>query len=199
MRIRFLFTSVMFLSVLLICSCGKKPVVSSNNYVTKQITESVPCFNSISVDDDIDVAFVIGECAVSVYSADNVVDYIAVKVENETLRVGYAPDVVVVGDDNTTVYVAAPQLCAVTHNGSGDVTLTGATANAVYTVNGSGDLDADEMMADTLTVTVNGSGDVDCYARNLLIANRTGRGEINYEGAPTLQVQANGRGIERDN
>lgn len=199
MRIRFLFTSVVFLSVLLICSCGKKTVVSSNKYVTKQITESVPCFNSISVDDDIDVAFVTGECAVSVYGADNVVDYIAVTVENETLRVGYAPDVIVVGDDNTTVYVAAPELNAVTLNGSGDVTLTGATANAVYTVNGSGDLDADEMVADTLTVTVNGSGDVDCYARNLLIANRVGRGEINYEGAPTLQVQASGRVIERDN
>lgn len=198
MRKRFLFTSILFFAVLFVSSCGKNPIVSSNFYVTKQVAEALPDFSSISLHDNIDVVFVTGEQALSVYGADNVVDYVDLAVENRTLVVRYVDGVVVVGDDNTTVYVAAPQLSEVTVNGSGDISLSGVAQSVVYTVNGSGDIDADKMQVDTLTATVNSSGDIDCYVKDLLTIKRTGRGEISYQGPASLLVQGHVRGVERD-
>lgn len=198
MRKRFLFTSIIFLAVFVITSCGKKPIVSSNVYISKTVTTELPQFSGISVDADIDVVFTTGEQALSVYGADNVVEHVDLAVEGETLVVKYADGVVVVGDDNTTIYVSAPLLKTVIVNGAGEVSLAGETQNVAYTVNGSGDIDADKMLADTLTATVNGSGDIDCYARDVLVISRSGRGEISYQGPPTLLVQGNVRGVERD-
>lgn len=199
MRKLFLITSTLFLAVLLLGSCGKKPVVCSDYYVTKQVTETLPQFNSIETHGNIDVVFTTGEQALSLYGADNVIDYVDLAVENGTLVVRYQEGVVVVGDDNTTVHIAAPQLEAVTVNGSGDASLTGMAQNATFTTNGSGDIDAEDMRVDNLTVKVNGSGDIDCYANNTLVVERNGRGEVSYQGPPTLVVQGNVRGVERDN
>lgn len=182
---------------LLFVSCGKKTIVSSNHYMNQQLSENLPPFSNITTY-DVDVVFTTGDQSLSLYGADNVLEHVTLAVENETLVVKYADGVVVVGDDDTTVYIAAPQLATATTNGKGDISLKGSTPQATYIVNSSGDIDAEYMRVDSLTVKINGSGDVDCYANKSLIIERNGRGEVNYQGPPSLVVQGNLSGVERE-
>ena len=80
-----------------------------------------------------------------------------------------------------------------------DIDLSGKAREAFVENNGSGEIDADDLRADTVHAYVNGSGDVKVYASNLLHAVANGRGKIEYKGNPmTLNREGSAKKIIRD-
>ena len=71
-------------------------------------------------------------------------------------------------------------------SGSGDVNIKGSAQSAMLTVNGSGDISADKLVATNVTATVSGSGDISCYASKQLDAKVSGSGDIEYKGSPSV-------------
>lgn len=80
-----------------------------------------------------------------------------------------------------------------------EIDLSGKTGEAFVENNGSGEIDADDLRADTVHAYVNGSGDVKVYALNVLHAVANGRGKIEYKGNPvTVNREGNFKKIMRD-
>ena len=73
--------------------------------------------------------------------------------------------------------------------GSGDVTLEGEVEELEITVDGSGDVDASELIAEDVYVEINGSGDVDVYAEETVYYSVNGSGDVKVYGDPEYQIQ----------
>jgi hypothetical protein len=86
-------------------------------------------------------------------------------------------------------------------HGSGDVMAYGKVRHAEYNLSGSGDILANDLLADVCIVKSSGSGDVYCFAYDLLNVTINGSGDILYSGSPdTVELVDNGSGelIERN-
>lgn len=69
-------------------------------------------------------------------------------------------------------------------NGSGNIRLTGHVDNLIATINGSGDLNLEGLVAENATVKINGAGTANINVRRVLKANISGAGDIRYSGNP---------------
>ena len=121
---------------------GSKKVIASNKYVTKDI--KVDNFKKISVAGSPDVTFTqkSGRPEVEVYTSDNIVDLLDIKVKDNTLYIGFKKDVNV-SYKKLEVRVSAETLNGISVAGSGDVFLK----NGLQT-------------NDNLSINVAGSGDI---------------------------------------
>ncbi len=80
-------------------------------------------------------------------------------------------------------------------SGSGDLNLDGKGNSAVYTLTGSGDLDADRFKVDECSVTLSGSGDISVNFISSLTGLLSGSGNIRYYGDPGLvKIRTTGSG-----
>jgi hypothetical protein len=70
--------------------------------------------------------------------------------------------------------------------GSGEIDLTGNVENLEATVTGSGEIDAEKLIAQSATTLVSGSGEIEVQAMNILEATIQGSGDINYIGTPKM-------------
>jgi len=141
---------------------GSKKVIASNKYVTKDI--KVDNFKKISVAGSPDVTFTqkSGRPEVEVYTSDNIVDLLDIKVKDNTLYIGFKKDVNV-SYKKLEVRVSAETLNGISVAGSGDVFLkNGLQTNDNLSINvaGSGDINADNITCNNLKVSVAGSGDM---------------------------------------
>jgi hypothetical protein len=68
--------------------------------------------------------------------------------------------------------------------GSGEIDLIGNVENLEATVTGSGEIDAEKLIAQSATALVSGSGEIQVQAMNILEATIQGSGDINYIGTP---------------
>lgn len=66
--------------------------------------------------------------------------------------------------------------------GSGRIKLTGGSHSHLAGINGSGDISADQLSADTTKVEIVGSGDASLNVANRLEASITGSGRVRYRG-----------------
>ncbi len=85
--------------------------------------------------------------------------------------------------------------------GSGDIIAYGKAHMGKYSLAGSGDILADDLLVDLCYVTSSGSGDVYCFAYDLLNVTINGSGDVLYSGSPeTVELDDNGSGdlIERN-
>ncbi len=85
-------------------------------------------------------------------------------------------------------------------SGSGNIIAKGKVAQLGVTINGSGDVHAASLEAETATITVNGSGDADVYTTDALTAKIQGSGDITYIGTPSkvsAAVSGSGEIIKR--
>ena len=121
---------------------SNKKVVASNNYVTKDI--KVDNFKKISVAGSPDVTFTqkSGRPGVEVYTSDNIIDLLDIKVKDNTLYIGFKKNVNV-SYKKLDVRVSAEMLNGISVAGSGDIFLK----NGLQT-------------DDNLTINVAGSGDI---------------------------------------
>jgi len=135
-------------------------IEAGSNYITRNDVTGE--FHSVVCNIPGDMVYTPGDCAISLYGPDNVLDHITVENENGTLVVK-TDGVSIRNLKKFTVNLSSPVLENLTFNGAVDFSAPrGITAlDFEASVNGAGDLSIDGLKADKVAVTVNGAGDVD--------------------------------------
>lgn len=140
---------------------GSKTIKASKNYVTKNM--KVENFTKLSVAGSPDVIYTQkpGRPSVEIYTSDNIVDLLNIRVEGNTLIVGFKKNVSV-SYDKLEVRVSAEKLNGIAVAGSGDVELANGlkTDELKISVAGSGDIEGNDISCTDLSVSVAGSGDI---------------------------------------
>lgn len=138
-----------------------KKVKASKNYVTKDIR--VDNFDRICISGGIDVTFTqkSGKPKVVVYTSDNIVDLLNIRVKNNQLEIGFKKGVSVTYH-KLDVSISAETLNGIAIAGSGDFKLANGlkTDDLGISVSGSGDVYADDLQCTRLTTSVAGSGNI---------------------------------------
>ena len=138
-----------------------KTVKASDNYVTKQIR--VKSFDEIQVSGSVDVTYTqrSGKPKVEIYTSDNVVDLLDIRVKNGCLNVGFKKNVSV-KYNKLEVRISSEDLNQVNIVGSSDFEFANGlkTENLSISVAGSGDVKGKNLSTGTLKVSVAGSGDL---------------------------------------
>lgn len=150
---------------------SNKKVVASNTYVTKDI--KVDNFKKISVAGSPDVTFTqkSGHPEVEVYTSDNIIDLLDIKVKDNTLYIGFKKNVNV-SYKKLDVRVSAETLNGISVAGSGDIFLKNGLQtddNLTINVAGSGDIKGSGIKCNDMKVSVAGSGDIN--ANNITCNN----------------------------
>ncbi|MFC2113223.1 head GIN domain-containing protein [Bacteroidota bacterium] len=78
--------------------------------------------------------------------------------------------------------------------GSGDVSLWGDTDVADYTITGSGNIDARNVLSTSCIAEISGSGSIYCNVESKLDAIISGSGTIYYWGTPSVSTHISGSG-----
>ena len=151
---------------------GSKTVKASKNYVTKDI--KVDNFTKLSVAGSPDVTYTqkSGKPTVEVYTSDNIVDLLDIRVKDNTLYIGFKKNVSV-SYNKLEVRVSAEKLNGIAVAGSGDVELknglktdnlkisvAGSCTDLDISIAGSGDINSSNITCNDLQVSVAGSGDM---------------------------------------
>lgn len=173
---------------------GSKKVVASNNYVTKDI--KVDNFKKLSVAGSPDVIFTqkSGRPEVEVYTSDNIVDLLDIKVKDNTLYIGFKKDVNV-SYKKLEVRISAETLNGISVAGSGDIFLkNGLQINDDLTINvaGSGDIKGSNIKCNDMKVSVAGSGDIksDNITCNNLKISVAGSGDMVLNSVTAIDTNA---------
>ena len=169
-------------------------------------------FTKLSVAGSPDVTYTqkSGKPTVEVYTSDNIVDLLDIRVKDNTLYIGFKKNVSV-SYNKLEVRVSAEKLNGIAVAGSGDVELknglktdnlkisvagsgdiSGNTQEAEYSVAGSGDLFASDFVAKKASASVAGSGDIKCHATDFLKVRTSGSGSVGYKGNPELDYPKKG-------
>lgn len=122
-------------------------------------------FNKIVVNGQADITFTQteSEWKVSVYTQENVFDYLDYHVDGETLVLEYK-DQVNIRATEFEVSISAPALKKVVVNGASDFEAKDGIRNDDdfhFEVNGAGDMDIRGLVCPKLSIVVNGAGDID--------------------------------------
>ena len=140
---------------------GSKTVKASKNYVTKDI--KVDNFTKLSVAGSPDVTYTqkSGKPTVEVYTSDNIVDLLDIRVKDNTLYIGFKKNVSV-SYNKLEVRVSAEKLNGIAVAGSGDVELKNGlkTDDIKISVAGSGDISGNNISCTDLDISIAGSGDI---------------------------------------
>lgn len=138
-----------------------KKVKASKNYVTKDIR--VDNFNRVCVSSGINVSFTqkAGKPKVKVYTSDNIVDLLNIRVRDKKLEIGFKKGVNVTYN-KLDITLSAETLNGIAIAGSGDFKLTNGlkTDNLNISVSGSGDVYADNLKCSNLKTSIAGSGNI---------------------------------------
>ena len=153
---------------LFLCVAGirAQSVTPSKKYVTKEVKD-ISNFNAVSVLGSTDVEYrqsgSSGNCSVSVYGSDNLVDLTEITVADGVLQVKMKSGVRIKGGERRLkVMASSPALNRVEIKGSADVSLKGSLkgTDLLLNVRGSGDIDADCLEYEELSAQIKGSGDI---------------------------------------
>jgi hypothetical protein len=79
-------------------------------------------------------------------------------------------------------------------NGSSDVTALGSARKLAVTINGSGTVHLEDVVANEATATIRGSGDIRLQVLEKLSATILGSGDIRYHGTPQVSKSIQGSG-----
>lgn len=90
-----------------------------------------------------------------------------------------------------SMHVAATKVLL---QGNGAVRLSGSSAKQDYVIDGSGEVDADELVGRAVAVRMAGSGRAKIWATESLSVAITGSGDVRYRGRPALATSLQGSG-----
>lgn len=172
---------------------SKSKIKGNGNMIVKNITTA--SYDEISVSGFFDVELVAGEEGkITLNAEDNLVDYIKIEVENNTLKMSVEKGVYIVPSRGSKVQITVPfqSLNAVSLNGSGDIsTKNPITTNAFKsTLSGSGDIHL-EVNAKEINSEVTGSGDMSLKGKSdVLKCTVTGSGDLNTKDLESATVYA---------
>ena len=192
-------------------------ITASDNFITRNDVTGE--FHSLVCNVPGDVQYLPGECAVSIYGADNILKHITVQNENgtlviksdgttfrnvKTLKVNVSSPVLEQANFNGAVDFNAPNGISALEfdmqiNGAGDVDINGLTADkASVTVNGAGDARLTAIDCETLTLSINGAGDATVAGRATTASlSVSGAGDINARNLDCANIDSKVRGIGR--
>ena len=83
---------------------------------------------------------------------------------------------------------------AVLVQGSGNLSLSGNAPKQGYVIEGSGDIDADELIGRNVAIRISGSGDAKLMASATLSVEIAGSGDVDYRGEAILTKNVHGSG-----
>ncbi len=175
-------------------SFGGKTVKASKNYVTKDI--KVDNFTEINLKGSPDVTYTqkAGKPKVEIYTSDNIVDLLDIKVVDGTLNIGFKKGVNV-SYNKLEVRVSSETLNQIGVAGSGDFALVNGlkTDRLKIAVAGSGDINADNIVCtNNLEVAIAGSGDIESnnLTCNGLKASIAGSGDMKLKNITANNAEA---------
>ncbi len=181
---------------------GSDKVTASDNYITRKDTTGE--FHAISCNLPADVIYVPGDCSITIYGPDNIVEKVSVKNDNGLLEIKSGVQRMRNIKKGFTVTVSSPVLEAVTINGAGTFKANdGITAlNFSATLNGAGDFFIHGLQASEAKVTVNGAADadikgIDCDllkidifgAGDAELSGKAGRASLSITGAGDIDAR----------
>ena len=173
---------------------GSKTIKASKTYVTKEI--NVSKFEKISMAGGIEVIYnqKPSSPGVEIYTSDNIVDLLDIRVKDHTLLIGFKKNIKV-SYNILKIRVNSPDLNGVSVAGSGDFIF----ANTLKTENdlsisiaGSGDVEGKEIHCKAMKVSIAGAGDMEMQSVvcNSLKASVAGSGDIHLKNITTTDVEA---------
>ncbi len=180
----------------------------------KEEIRSLPFFKDVDIDGVFDVSIVCQEKQnVRVSGDDNILPAISTKVEGEKLlirtdvpicttselsvhiSVSNIERVKVSGAINLAITKVQNQKLSIDHDGAGDIEASGKTKSLEITIDGSGDLNAKDLVAENVKVKLDGASDVVVHAVEKLEVDHNGAGDIQYKGKPkTILLKGEGIG-----
>lgn len=174
-------------------SFGKKSVKASKNYVTKEI--KVNNFTGLSLTGSQDVVYTqkAGKPKVEVYTSDNIVDLLDIRVTNGTLVVKFKKDVNV-SYNKLQLRISSETLNKISVAGSGNVKLANGlkTDKLNISVAGAGDIDANNITcAGNIDISIAGSGDIqgNSIACANLTASVAGSGDLKLGNVSATDIE----------
>ena len=182
-------------------SSGER-IIASDNYITRNDVTGE--FSALECNLPGDVIYTPGDCAVSIYAPDNILDIVTVRNLNGTLEI----------KTNTSrirnlrhvkINISSPVLENVVFNGAVDFNAPqGITAlDFRATVNGAGDIDINGLQSSKAALIVNGAGDatisgIDCDELQVAIAGAgdaivsgrvSGKANLSISGAGDIDAR----------
>ena len=177
-------------------------ITASDNYITREAMAGE--FHSLSCNLPGDVIYTPGDCAVSIYAPDNVMERVSVSNENGTLVIKSNLNRIR-NLKKITVNISSPVLESVSFNGAVDFNAPqGITAlDFSATVNGAGDLEINGLKSGNASLNVNGAGDatisgIDCDDLQVAIAGAgdavvsgrvSGKANLSISGAGDIDAR----------
>lgn len=212
---RFTFTGFMaLLSLAAVAGCFGNWTDSIRGSGTPKLeSRQVESFDKVKIHGSGDIQLLIGDKPeLSVETDDNILPIIETVVEDGTLhvkgkesfstRIGVKLRIVVpslkaisiAGSGSVRAADLKEPVLSISIAGSGDISVKG-TADAVdVSISGSGDVDTQGLVAKSVKVQISGSGAATVSATEVLDAQITGSGDIQYTGNPPT-VKKNIKGV----
>jgi Putative auto-transporter adhesin, head GIN domain len=208
---------LLMLFTIIFTSC-KKELLTGSGSITNQ-DRAVANFTKVTIVGSVDVE-ITQDATFKVVASDyeNLVNEIETIVIGDELKIGFKNNISVL-KSKSKVTINMPLLIALktegsgdflvngtfnlpttfqaTINGSGDMQLNNLTLNnAVIFINGSGDINISNSSCNTITMSVQGSGDINAYGllANSNEVNINGSGDVKTNVVTNLKVKIDGSG-----
>jgi hypothetical protein len=164
-----------------LCLVGCVPVVATGPTTSED--REIGEVTAVSLETSGDLSIAEGEPSLVIHAPSEALERLTSETDGETLRLGTTPGpAIVVGVIRYELTV--PDLKAIDLNGSGDVTATVSSADALrLDIDGSGDVEWTGLDAESVTIRVAGSGDVE-------VAGVTSTLDIDLDGSGDIDAGA---------
>jgi hypothetical protein len=136
-------------------------------------TRTVTSYNGIELSMSATVYYTQGETfSLEILAQENLMPYIQTEVKGDNLVIKEKNGVNLGKHDPIKIYITAPDVNYVAISGSGSINVTGpwTESSVSASIDGSGDIQVENMMAANFTITISGSGNV-----------KVNSGTVNYE------------------
>ena len=199
---------------------AEREVVTAEGESVTRAFDSLPEFRAVEFSVPADISYSAGECALSVTTAQNVLDKLDVRVDGDVLVVELKPGVARLKNVKTfDVVLSSPELRSVGIDGAASFKAgTGVLSSEDFyiEVNGAGDISLASLRASDVGIEINGAGNVtvagvDCTDIDIEIngassctvsgkaesaaAEINGAGDIDLSGLDTRELDSSVNGI----
>lgn len=155
-------SSLGFLAVILLSSCGKNgPCIKGDGNVITE-TRTVASFNKIELDGSSDIYITQDSVQSLVIEAEeNILKILETEVSGSRLNIGFEKHRCVWKHEPIKVYITMPDLKGVSIDGSGDVYVQGHfdLGDVDLDIDGSGNIHMGDVSASSIGMSISGSGD----------------------------------------
>lgn len=182
-------------------SSGER-IIASDNYITRNDVTGE--FSALECNLPGDVIYTPGDCAVSIYAPDNILDIVTVRNQNGTLEIKTNTSRIR-NLKHVKINISSPVLENVVFNGAVDFNAPQGITSLDFraTVNGAGDIDINGLQSSKAALIVNGAGDatisgIDCDDLQVAIAGAgdaivsgrvSGKANLSISGAGDIDAR----------